>query len=734
MRIPAEQKKAIRPDRQRQSAEGVHLGWRDPAWLLVLVLSVVVPLAYDPLALQLKRVIAHLLITAGLVFLLLRRGRAPRRQLVLPALALPVCIVLAAGTISLGVAANRYDGVLALYQHGLLSLGLLTLMANAIHSRDQIVGLVGCLCGAAALAAVVGIVQLANPAAFAAWGAGGEAIGTTGQTNYLGAYLAVAGLLAAGLALGGSSWVSRGLGLTCLAIITLGLLATRVRAAWLGYAGGLGTVTLLALATRRRQPPHRSEPPGKVSRAKVLVWTLLAAGVIGAGLAVWHGEFLPGRSRSIFNPTTIMARIQYWRDALDMVRDHWLLGVGVGNSSQAFLAYNRAPESTPMLILYLGHLHNEPLAVLAELGLLGVAATVPFLVVLARLARRAVLGEKGTGDFLGVAAVGGLVAAGIDSLFFFNLHEVTSAMSIWLVVGIVEATARGTATPPPALAGPGPPGGGTWWRKSLGRLKPWVAVLASLTLVVAFWLWAVRPGMAAYLARRGMVALRTGHPLHAISLLHRAREWDPRHSPAYELLGQALQAEGRHDEAILAFQESLRLNPKDIVALDSLGLLYRMTGRAAEARAMYQRSLAINPFVGTTHKVLGDLLLAEGKAGEASVHFHRAVELVPRYAAAANALARAYLQSGRLDEAETVFKQAVTSDPGFAEAWLILFMLRGSRGEWPEAARTLAQLLRLHPSLEAEARRSQFFPQVWAAGVSMGILPVGGAKGSARDK
>ncbi len=723
------QKKAIRPERQRQSAEVVYHGWKEPAWLLVLVLSLVVPLAYDPLALQLKRVIALFLITAGLVFLLLRRWGAPRRSLVLPALALPVFIVLAAGAISLGIAANRYDGVLALYQHGLLSLGLLTLMANAIQSRDQIVCLMCFMCGAAAIAAVVGIVQLANPASFAAWGAGGEAIGTAGHTNYLGAYLAVTGLLAAGLALGGPSWRSRGLGLTCLAIITLGLIATRARAAWLGYAGGLGTIILLTLATRRRQQPHRPGPAGKASRIGALAWMLVAAGVLGAGLAVWHGEFLPGRSRSIFNPTTIIARTQYWRDALHMVRDHWLLGVGVGNSSQAFLAYNRAPESTPMLILYLEHLHNEPLAVLAELGLVGLAATVPFLVALARLARRAVLGQKGTGDLLGVAAVGGLVAAGIDSLFFFNLHEVTSAMSIWFVVGIIEAAARAIAPPPCAPGDPVPPGGWPWRRKGPGGLKPWAAVLVSVTLVVAFWLWAVRPGMAGYFARRGMIALRTGYAPHAISLLQRARDWDPRHSPAYALLGQALQAEGRHDEAIQAFQESLRVNPMDIVALDSLGILYRMTGRAAEAREMYQRSLGINPYVGTTHKYLGDLLLAEGKAGDASVHFRRALELVPRYAAAANALALAYVQLGRFDEAEVVFKQAVASDPGFAEAWLILFIVRGSRGEWPEAARALAQLLRLHPSMEAEARRSAFFPQVWAAGVSMGILPVGAQRG-----
>ena len=48
----------------------------------------------------------------------------------------------------------------------------------------------------------------------------------------------------------------------------------------------------------------------------------------------------------------------------------------------------------------------------------------------------------------------------------------------------------------------------------------------------------------------------------------------------------------------------------------------------------------------------------------------------------------------------------------------------GSRGHWQGAARALAEAIRLRPSLEAEARQRLFFPQVWAAGVSLNILPV----------
>jgi tetratricopeptide (TPR) repeat protein/O-antigen ligase len=701
---------------------------KDPAWVLLLIFPIAVPLAYHPSIPQLKRAVALLLITAA-ISILLFQGRGPSLgKFLVTSIRLPTLLVLAVATASLAVATNWYEGALALYLHALLSLGPLVWMAATIRGRDQIRRLLGAVCLAASVAGGLGIVQHFLPRSAVAFGAGGAAIGTTGNVNYLGSYLAIAGPIAAGLWMAGPSRVSRGLGLISLGVVTVALIVTRVRAAWLGYLGGLAALAFLMVARWFRRANRGCGPPWKGLRGPTLIATVLAAFLLGGAVAAWRGHSLVGRFLSIFDPgdSSVRARLQWWRDALDMVREHAVLGVGIGNSPSVLFRYNRVPEPSPMLALHLEHLHSEPLALAAELGLAGLAAVSFFLVRLSRLARRAILGGDGSGDFLGMAAVSGLVGAAIDSLFFFNLHEITSASCIWLLVGLVEAIAVLPSTQPSPTAGHlSQAGAGRWWRQGRSPIWDCASFGANVALAALLWLLGVRPAIAASMTQRGRVELHAGRVSEAVAALEAARAWDPGHLAAHYALGQALHEQGRTEEAIGAFQEVLRINPLDLGALNYVGFLHATAGRTAAARAAYQRSLAINPYVGSTHKYLGDLLLAEGRPSEALAQYRRALDLVPRHPAAANALAITYVQLGRTEEAEAAFRQAVASDPGFVEAWLILFMLSGRRQDWPGAARALAEVIRLRPEKKAEARRAPFFDQVWAAGVSLGIFQAG---------
>ncbi len=695
--------------------------------MLLLLFPILVPLAYDPIATQLKAVLALFLISAGLVLLLVRGLRAPARPLAPPALSVPILGVLGAAALSLVGAANRHEGVIALYGHALLSLGLLSWMRKLLRDRQQVTILMMAVCVGASLAAGVGIIQYAVPQSFAGWGAGGAAIGTTGNPNFLGAYLVVSAPLAVGLALAAPTRLSRGLGLAALGMVTLGLLATRTRAAWLAYLGGLGTVALLCLARRvgRRAGRPAGEPHAHWGVALGgIVCLALALGVIGAA---WRGDSVVRRFTSIFNRTdpSIVARLEWWRDALGMIRDSPLVGVGVGNFPSAFIRYIRVPERAAGWALYLEHLHNEPLAFAAELGAVGLSAACVFLVALGRLARRAATGREGGGDPLGMAAVGSLVAAGIDSLFFYTLHDLNSATTLWMAVGFLEALARQHAAPGVAHPAPlGPPQVKAREGKVGPALLRWGSLAMALILAAAWWGLAVRPGAAAYYTRKGLVAINAGQPAAAVTSLEAARAWDPRHGPAYFLLGQALRVQGRNDEAIQTYQHALRLNPNDIAALNSIGFLHRIAGRIGPAHEVFERALAINPYLATTHNNLGDVLLAEGNPTVAMVHFRRALELFPGHAPAANGLALALIQLDRFDEAEAWLRRAVEFDPGYAMAWLNLYKLRGLLENWGGAAEALAQALRLNPALEAEARRAEFFDRVWRVGVSRGTLPV----------
>lgn len=129
-----------------------------------------------------------------------------------------------------------------------------------------------------------------------------------------------------------------------------GLVATFVRGAWVGFLAG--AATLLALLPRRRL---------------VVVGALL----ILAALVL----LVPAarrRAESIVDPRDPTARERWamWSSALAMARDHPLVGVGPGQVKYAYPAY----AASEFRHRSRGHMHNTPLQILAERGLLGLAA------------------------------------------------------------------------------------------------------------------------------------------------------------------------------------------------------------------------------------------------------------------------------------------------------------------------------------------------------------------------
>jgi len=85
------------------------------------------------------------------------------------------------------------------------------------------------------------------------------------------------------------------------------------------------------------------------------------------------------RAESIVDPNdpTARERILMWRSGLAMVRDHPLLGVGPGGVKREYPRY----ASPDALQQRRGHLHNTPLQILVERGVIGLGAWLAIFVV-----------------------------------------------------------------------------------------------------------------------------------------------------------------------------------------------------------------------------------------------------------------------------------------------------------------------------------------------------------------
>jgi tetratricopeptide (TPR) repeat protein len=94
-------------------------------------------------------------------------------------------------------------------------------------------------------------------------------------------------------------------------------------------------------------------------------------------------------------------------------------------------------------------------------------------------------------------------------------------------------------------------------------------------------------------------------------------------------LGQACYAKGKKREAMIYFQNSLRIAPNQAPIQSSLGVFLLELGRVNESLTHLQKALEIEPNFAAAHYNLGNTYLQMGQANEAIAHYKRALEIDP---------------------------------------------------------------------------------------------------------
>jgi tetratricopeptide (TPR) repeat protein len=138
---------------------------------------------------------------------------------------------------------------------------------------------------------------------------------------------------------------------------------------------------------------------------------------------------------------------------------------------------------------------------------------------------------------------------------------------------------------------------------------------------------------------------------------------NPNSPEAHNNFGNDLRQTGKVDEAIAHYQKALQIKPDNAEAHYNLGIALRQRGNVDEAIAEYQKALQINPEHAAAHINLGSELLQKGKADEAIAHFQKALQINPGYGQAHNNLGNAFLQKGNAAEAIGHYQQALELEP-----------------------------------------------------------------------
>jgi O-antigen ligase len=401
-----------------------------------------------------------------------------------------------------------------------------------------------------------------------------RAFSTLGNPDYLGGHLAALIPLAAVLTLRSEnrqSWLSYRL----MTVIFLAcLLMTKVRGAEIAVVAALLFTGFFFFRPWGRDLFTRNR--------KVILGFLGIVLVLGCIGVIWKGNlsFL-SQSR-----VSVEQRVAIYKTAWEMIQEHPLFGIGLGQVGMVYPAYQFKPyvpsDYSNHPYVYTEHIHNEFLQFWVEGGLVGFLLFIAVLAAYGMALRKTLLmptvSSKDRELLLGVSAA--LAALLVQALSNFPFQVAPTAIVFGLFLAAPLAL-RPTPVSDQSLR--------------LSNLQGVVMGLA-LFMIAGVGLRAVGASIA-YRNTAGETNL--GNHEKAIYYGSRLVSLSPLNPKAWNMEGQALEQGGKSDAALQAFQKSLALNPDYVENLMEMADLKAKAGQLPEALGLAQSALALTPnFVG----------------------------------------------------------------------------------------------------------------------------------------
>jgi tetratricopeptide (TPR) repeat protein len=145
---------------------------------------------------------------------------------------------------------------------------------------------------------------------------------------------------------------------------------------------------------------------------------------------------------------------------------------------------------------------------------------------------------------------------------------------------------------------------------------------------------------------------------------------------AHYNLGSVRLLQGRRQEARVAFERAIELDPGYVNAHRGLGITLYRDGRLQDAARAYERAIQLAPDDVSAHHNFGVLLQAQGRIDEAIAHYRDALRFNGRHADSHHGLALAFRAQGNVAESVRHYREALQSVPDWPDvlielAWLL---------------------------------------------------------------
>jgi Flp pilus assembly protein TadD len=144
-------------------------------------------------------------------------------------------------------------------------------------------------------------------------------------------------------------------------------------------------------------------------------------------------------------------------------------------------------------------------------------------------------------------------------------------------------------------------------------------------------------------------------------------EWAPNDSEGWYYLGRTKYNENRFEEAVHAFEQSLKLDPRNVKTEDNLGLAYAGLDRVDAAISAYRTAMEWQKDVSTKNPGpfinLADLLLDQNRAQESIAYLREATQIAPQDSKAHELLGKAFARLEQFAQAQAELEKAAQLAP-----------------------------------------------------------------------
>ncbi|MBT6346177.1 MAG: tetratricopeptide repeat protein [Nitrospina sp.] len=165
----------------------------------------------------------------------------------------------------------------------------------------------------------------------------------------------------------------------------------------------------------------------------------------------------------------------------------------------------------------------------------------------------------------------------------------------------------------------------------------------------------------------------------------------------YNNLGHALVKEKRYEEAIVQFQQGLKINPTYAKTYNNLGHAFNELKRYDESIEYFLQAIKIEANYAEAYNNLGNALKQTGRVKESIVYYSEAIRFKGDYAGAYFNLAGALGRQGQSEKAIEQYQKALQIKPDFTRAHNNLASLFGQQGDFTRAIKHYQQAIQIDP-------------------------------------